>query len=202
MKTNKKLIRGGFLLTTIGLTGLLFPFISSGFFNEYGFLTEAAKNQSPQYDLWASTSSSISPTPRPDYEQKHVKNRLTIASVGIDMPIFEGGDASVLAKGGWIFPHTSTPDKGGNTVIFGHRFKYLPPISNTFYKLDKLFIGDRFTFMWQGVEYKYQVTETKIIKPTDLTVLNPTEQAQITLITCWPLFSTEERFVVIATRIE
>ena len=201
MKRNKKLIRGGFILITIGLSGLLFPFVSSGFFNEYGFLTEAAKNQQPTYDLPASSSESKNSTPRPDYEQKNNKNRLVISRVGIDMPIFEGNDASILAKGGWLFPGTSTPDKGGNTVILGHRFKYLPPISNTFYRLDKLFIGDRFTLTWQGVEYRYQITETKIIKPTDLSVLNPSEQSQITLITCWPLFSTEERLVVIAVNI-
>lgn len=97
-----------------------------------------------------------------------------------------------------MFGGASTPDKGGNTVIFGHRFKFMPPIGNTFYNLDKLLVGNEFELVWLGQKYKYRVIENKIIQPTDLSVLEQTSHSQITLITCSPLFSTKERLVVIA----
>ncbi len=114
------------------------------------------------------------------------------------MPIFESDDADVLVKGGWIFPGTSTPEYASNTVIFGHRFRYLPPVSNTFYALDKIRAGDEIKVSWKGTTYTYRTTEIKIIEPTDFSVLNSTDKATITLITCAPLFSTKQRLVVIA----
>ena len=86
---------------------------------------------------------------------------------------------------------------GINPVIFGHRFKYLPPASNTFYNLDKLNVGDEFSVFWKLKEYKYKIREIKIIEPTDFSVLAPSQTKQITLVTCAPLFSAKQRLVVI-----
>ena len=129
-------------------------------------------------------------------------NRVIIEKANIDMPIYTGKDAGTLSKGGWIYPSTSTPDKNGNTVIFGHRFLYRPPIKKTFYNLDSVAIGDRIIVLWLGGRYTYEVDEVKTVMPTEVSVLNPTPTPHLTLITCTPLFSTKQRLVVSARLVQ
>ena len=71
------------------------------------------------------------------------ENRLTISGLRLDEEIQLGEDAAILAKGPWHRTHTSTPDKGGNTVIVGHRFYQSRP--SVFYHLDKIKKGDTIT---------------------------------------------------------
>ena len=123
-------------------------------------------------------------------------NLLVIPKIGVKIPIVEGTTEAALNKGAWHLPETSTPDKGGNTAITGHRWKYRPPSGKTFYLLDKLVVGDTFKIYWQGKEYNYKVINSAIVKPTDVWVLNPTKKSTVTLITCTPLFSTKNRLVV------
>ena len=148
------------------------------------------------------TTESETPTPSLDPNLPTITDRLIIPTIDVNMPLFTGTSANILLKGGWVFPGTSTPPNMGNTVVFAHRFRYMPPISNTFYALDKLHIGDVFKITWHGRSYTYSVTESKIIQPTDFSVLARTDQAQITLITCAPLFSSKQRLVVIAQLIQ
>ncbi|GEM_PF-309663 len=125
-------------------------------------------------------------------------NKIIIPKIGVEMPIVEGVNEQIaLNQGAWRLPGTSTPDQGGNTVITGHRFKYIPPSKETFYLLDKLELGDTFTINWEGLEYNYQVTETKVVEPTALEVLDNTTSPRVTIITCTPLFTTKQRLIVI-----
>lgn len=130
-------------------------------------------------------------------------NRLYIPKIGVNAPIIESSnEAYGLDKGAWRMPDTSTPDKGGNTVITGHRFKYFPPNNLTFYNLDKLEAGDIITVVWnEQLEY-YKVKEIKVVPAEDLSVLNQTQDPVLTLLTCTPLFSTANRLVVVADKLE
>jgi sortase A len=123
-------------------------------------------------------------------------NLLIIPKIGVKIAIVEGTTESVLNKGAWRLPETSTPDKGSNTVITGHRWKYRPPSEKTFYLLDKLEKGDTFKITWEEKDYNYKIIGVSIVMPTDVWVLNPTEKSIVTLITCTPLFSTSKRLVV------
>lgn len=123
-------------------------------------------------------------------------NLLIIPKIGVRMPIVEGNDESALNRGAWRLPETSTPDKGGNTALTGHRWLYRPPSQKTFYLLDKLEIGDSFQILWLGKTYNYKVVSTFVVEPTQVDVLNPTSVPTVTLITCTPLFSVEKRLIV------
>ena len=130
-------------------------------------------------------------------------NRLIITKIGVNAPIVEGKNEQVgLNKGSWRVPESSTPDKGGNTVITGHRFKYLPPNNLTFYLLNKLETGDIISVIWQEKDYYYRVKEVKVVPATELSILNPTEEAIVTLFTCDPVYSTKNRLVVIGELIK
>ncbi len=130
-------------------------------------------------------------------------NRLIITKIGVNAPIVESKSEEYgLNKGAWHYPESSTPDKGGNTIITGHRFKYLPPNNMTFYLLDKLEIGDIISVIWQNQDYYYRISETKVVSNTDLSVLNSSDKPIITLFTCTPIYSTDKRLVVIGKLIE
>ena len=198
-------VRLGTILLIIGIFGLALPFISFGLSEDYAMLQQVAEQkQEHNFQDQVIQDPTVAPTPtsRPDPNHVNVSDRLVIPGIKVDMPIFESTNAGILLKGGWVFPNTSTPDKGRNTVIFGHRFRYLPPITNTFYSLDKVEVEDTFTIAWKGVIYSYKITEKKIIEPTDFSVLNQNSESKITLITCAPLFSTKQRLVVIGTLVK
>jgi sortase A len=64
-------------------------------------------------------------------------------------------------------------------------------------------VGDEIRFRTTRTEYRYRVTRTTIVGPSDLSVLKPDASA-LTLITCYPfryIGSAPKRFVVHAERV-
>jgi len=127
-------------------------------------------------------------------------NVLVIPKMGVNATINEGATADTLWKGIWRMPQTSTPDEGGNTVISAHRYLYRPPDPRTFFLLDKLVPGDMFYIYWKGQRYDYKVSETKIVDPSEISILYNTANSQVTLFSCTPLFTSDQRLVVIADK--
>ena len=139
----------------------------------------------------------------PSSEYSVSPNRVIIKKIGVNAPIVESVSSEYgLSQGAWHIPKTSSPDKGGNTVITGHRFKYLPPNNLTFYLFHKLEIGDIVSVIWKEKDYFYRIKEIKIVPDTDLSILNPTKNPTLTMFTCHPIYSTEKRLVVVSELIE
>lgn len=122
-------------------------------------------------------------------------NTLVIPEIGVDSPIIEDISASALNEGLWRRPHTSTPEKGGNTVITGHRFLYSSG-PKTFYNLDKLKVGDKFFIFWDGKEYDYEIIDIFTVTPDQIEIEDNTQEPIVTLYTCTPLWSPTHRLVV------
>ena len=128
-------------------------------------------------------------------------NRLVIPSIGIDEAVLESDNIGVIDNGGtWRRPATSTPNKGGNTVIVGHRF--YGQGGSTFYNLDKLSINDTLAVYWEGKEYLYSVADVKVVRPSSIEIEAPTADDRLTLYTCTPLWTARDRLVIIAKPIE
>ncbi len=123
-------------------------------------------------------------------------NRLIIPSMLLDQKINEGRELAAARTGPWRRPNTSTPDKGGNTVIVAHRFTYSSP-KGSFYYLDKVKTGDKIGIFWKGKRYIYRVTTVKIVPPTETSIEKSTDNSQLTLYTCTPLWLPKDRLVVI-----
>jgi LPXTG-site transpeptidase (sortase) family protein len=123
--------------------------------------------------------------------------RLVIPAMLLDMRINEGRTLAAANSGPWRRPNTSTPDRGGNTVIIGHRFTYTNP-RGVFYYLNKLKQGDEIAVFWHGKRYVYKVSSVKIVPPTDTGVEAPTADTRLTLYTCTPLWLPKNRLVVTA----
>lgn len=133
-----------------------------------------------------------------DYEIDLEGNFLIIPQIGVNINIVEGQDESVLSQGAWRRPNSSTPDKGGNTVITGHRFHYIPPNNKTFYNLDKLEEGSKIFIYWEDDRYIYTVYDTFLVDPDRLDIEGPREGNILTLYTCHPLWSADKRLVILS----
>ncbi len=152
-----------------------------------------------KFEIWEIGRDEISVSPYSDSETEIPgENTLVVPSINVDVLIVEGEDDSALDRGAWRRPGTSTPDAGGNTVITGHRFRYLPPNSTTFYNLDELETGDAIFVYWDGVEYEYEVTEVFVVEPDDTEIEADSVEPRLTLYTCTPLWTANKRLVVIA----
>lgn len=123
---------------------------------------------------------------------------LAIESVGISGNISEGVTSEAMERGFWHFPTSSLPGRKGNVVIIGHRFKYIPPATNTFFNLDKVSVGDSITVSVGEETYTYVVTDMNIVEPNDISVIEQTDDYRLTLITCTPLWTSKERLVITA----
>ncbi len=126
------------------------------------------------------------------------ENTLVIPAVGIDVNVVEGESDDALNYGAWHRPNTSNPEVGGNMVITGHRFRYLPPSNLTFYHLDKVQEGDDIIVYWEGKEYDYVVTEIFVVEPEEVHIEADTASPRLTLYTCTPLWTAKQRLVVVA----
>lgn len=127
--------------------------------------------------------------------------RVIIPSIGVDMEIVdeEGiSEEEAFLRGAWLLPRTAVPNRdSGNTVIAAHRFLYTSG-PNTFYHLDKVKEGDEIIVEWQGERFVYTVSGSKVVPPTAVEILTPTEAPMLTLFTCTPIFTTKNRLVVTA----
>ncbi|TXG77343.1 sortase [Patescibacteria group bacterium] len=126
------------------------------------------------------------------------QNRLIIPSLRLEQPIHDNPDPKTLDLGVWLRPNTSTPDKGSNTVMSGHRWLYNNPSSAVFYNLDKVKTGDHAIVVWNEKIYVYVVGEIKTVLPTAIEVEDPTENNQLTLYTCTPLWTASHRLVLVS----
>jgi sortase A len=126
---------------------------------------------------------------------------LVIPKMLLDTPLVEGpvrDSFNLLNQGAWRLPFASTPDKGGNTVIAGHRFSYTGP-RGVFYFLNKLEAGDEIGLWYQGTLYLYTVQSSRTVAPTEVGVQQPTSDTRLTLYTCTPLWNPTNRLVIVAT---
>lgn len=118
---------------------------------------------------------------------------LSIPAIGMsNTAIVEGTGEAQLQEGPGHYPGTPLPGEAGNASIAGHRTTYGAP----FYSLDALKTGDAIDVETPQGIFQYLVVQTKIVLPTDTSVLQPTTLPELTLTTCNPRYSSNQRLVV------
>jgi len=130
------------------------------------------------------------PTPGPE-----TARRLEIPTLSGDYPIVQGDDWEQLKKGIGQYVGSGQPGQAGNVVLSGHNDIYGEP----FRYLDRLKPGDEIVVSTERQAYTYIVDEVRVVGPTDVWVMAPTEHAQVTLISCYPYRVNTRRIVVFAT---
>ncbi len=107
--------------------------------------------------------------------------RISIPKIGLDAIVLEGASRKQLSRGPAHIADTALPGEPGNAVITGHRDTFFRHI----FELDK---GDEIDIQRNGRLFRYQVTAKKIVQPDDVSVLRPNGGAELTLITCYPIY--------------
>lgn len=96
--------------------------------------------------------------------------------------------------------------KPGNVFIFGHSSHQIESSGNykeIFAKLGEMKNGDIVEIQGQEARYKYSVKNKVVVEPNDVSVASQNfNLKQLTLMTCWPIGTTEKRLVVISELLE
>lgn len=123
---------------------------------------------------------------------------LRIPSVKLRVPIYQGTSERNLHRGAGRIEGTARLDEQGNIGIAAHRDGF-------FRALEKIAIGDVVTIEHLDGVQTYQISQMWIVQPSDVSVLGPTEDSVVTLVTCYPFYyvgAAPKRFIVRATRID
>jgi sortase A len=129
------------------------------------------------------------PTPGPAQAM-----RIQIQAINVDAPVVQGDSWDQLKKG--IGQHVGSADPGqpGNAVFSAHDDVF----GEIFRNLDRLQPGDQVLLFTAQQQYVYVVTNSLIVAPTQVEVMNPTSDPTLTLISCYPYMVDKKRIVVFA----
>ncbi|MHB9111582.1 MAG: sortase [Thermoleophilia bacterium] len=117
---------------------------------------------------------------------------ISISAIDVKWMIVEGSDDAALAKGPGHIIETQLPGADGNFAVAGDRVLYGAP----FLDLDEVRVGDRITVRMPYATFVYRVTDSFIVTPDDVSVLQPTGDEVITLLTCDPPWDIKQRIVI------
>jgi sortase A len=121
---------------------------------------------------------------------------LEIPRLGLSTPVVEGDDANALRGAAGHLPDTPRPWEPGNSAIAAHRDGIFGPLRN-------VRVGDEVRVQTPRGDFRYTVTGTRIVPPSDVSVLKPGAGDMLTLITCYPfnyVGPAPKRFIVHAER--
>ena len=168
----------------------------------------AVKSKASETDSFASLEKGAEQAQKEEKEEKkeqppppepgELVGRISIPRLGVSAIVLEGVDKKSLRRGAGHIPATALPDEEeGNVGIAAHRDSF-------FRGLKDIQEDDTIELTTLDGTFRYQVEWTKIVKPADVSVLEPTDEPALTLVTCYPFYfvgSAPERFIVRAHRI-
>ncbi len=108
--------------------------------------------------------------------------------------VVKGTGAAQLRKGPGAYDGIGLPGVPGTAAIAGHRTTYGAPFRN----IDKLRKGDAIVVAMPYATFTYRVERTRIVDPSDLSVLARRSYDRLVLSACHPLYSAAQRIVVLA----
>jgi sortase A len=118
--------------------------------------------------------------------------RLEIPSLDLAVMVLDGTDESTLNRAvGWI-EGTAMPGELGNVGIAGHR-------DGWFRALRRVLPGEEIVLRTLDGRYRYRIEEIEIVGPGDTHVLDPGDEARLTLVTCYPFYwlgNAPQRYIV------
>ena len=146
---------------------------------QYGEMYFAQRRLEQEWTAQQERAKSISPVAGKPADDGLV--RLEIPKINLDSVVVEGITHKALLIGPGHLKDTPEPGESGNAVISGHRDTFFRHI----HELEK---GDTVLVRRAGQTYRYEVTAKKIVEPEDMSVLDPTHDPELTLITCYPTY--------------
>lgn len=121
--------------------------------------------------------------------------RIIIPIIRVDAPIVEGDDWETLKRGVGHHIGSGLPGQAGNMVLAAHNDVY----GAIFRDLGNLQEGDLVLIDTPERTYRYRVKTIRIVSPKETSVMDPTAEPTLTLITCYPPLVDTHRLVVSAS---
>lgn len=118
-----------------------------------------------------------------------------IPKLGYYAAVRQGVSLGVLGLGPGHYPSTAWPGQAGNVGVAAH---------NVLADFGDLRRGDEIIVGTLYGTYRYVVTGTHVVSPSDAGVLAPDARHRLTLTTCWPLWAgalANKRFVISAVQV-
>ena len=200
MSATRRAISGlGELLVTVGLVLLLFCVYQLVWTN-----VEADRRQDAVAERLADDWRKPGPTAEPEAPLPLGKGfaflRIPRLGKNFDVPVIEGVRKKDLSRGVGHYVQTARPGEVGNFGVAGHRATNGEP----FRDLDRVRRGDALVVETETSWFTYVVDRTRIVKPTDVWVIDPVPgrpnakptKALLTLTTCNPRGASTERLIV------
>jgi sortase A len=123
-------------------------------------------------------------TPWP-WADTHPIARLRIPRLGYDEIVLEGATPRTLAFGPARLLSGTRLGEPGNLVLAGHRTSWFLPLQAI--AQDDLIQVEWFDARRGGLrEQSYAVSMIRVVDPQDVTLLAPTQEDALTLVTCYP----------------
>lgn len=124
---------------------------------------------------------------------------IMIDKIGIKSPVLQGlGGDNLLDLGFWVYPG-SYPIGQGEMILLCHRRFFGPYDPRTCWFIDSMTAGDEIVIRNESTEAKYRVISTSIVDDQDGGIYNISDNKNyLKIVTCHPLYSNEQRFVVLA----
>lgn len=150
---------------------------------------------------WEQSAISGQPHPPWPWADTYPVARLRISRLHYDEIVLEGATQRTMAFGPARLLNGAAPGRAGNLVLAGHRTSWFRP-------LEGIARGDSIQIQWfdrrHGGLYErdYKVAMIRVVQPEDTTLLAPTPDDALTLITCFPFGlgpRSPQRFIVRAT---
>jgi sortase A len=121
-----------------------------------------------------------------------VLGRIEIPRIGVSVAVLQGTTSRTLRLGVGHIKGTAFPGERGNIGIAGHRDTY-------FRALKDIHKDDEIQLQTAVGIARYEVDWIQITSPSNNSVLAPTTESSLTLVTCYPFYyigAAPERFIV------
>lgn len=142
------------------------------------------------------------------------ENRIIIPKIGKNIPLVnvenkqvinvkELEDVFMKELEKWVvrYPGSWVPGENGNMFVFGHssNFPWIKwDYNDIFATLDKVVFNDEIIIYYNQKKYTYIIREKKVIKPGEVSILKrDLWKSEVTLMTCYPIWTSINRLVVI-----
>jgi LPXTG-site transpeptidase (sortase) family protein len=123
---------------------------------------------------------------------------LSIPRIGLSVVVLQGSDEHTLRQGVGHIESTPLPGEAGNVGIAGHRDSYFRPLRN-------VQVGDDIMLETPAGSVHYRVSSYRVVNPSEISVIHPTSDPVLTLVTCFPFYfvgAAPDRFIVRATLVD
>jgi sortase A len=141
---------------------------------------ESEQSLEPDYSLWSDKRIN-------DYHASSMQRNdaplaiLSISKLDLKVPVYNGTDEINLNRGAGRIKGTAKIGSPGNLGIAAHRDGF-------FRVLKDIKLGDSIDMLTHQGKTEFVVSSITIVDPTDVSVLAPTEDSTITLVTCYPFY--------------